>query len=186
MASGEQPVGVRLRPIFVSPGCNRASSSLLKKGFCPGEDASLIRGTSLRRQIDSRRRAVGFFSFKPFENDGVFQQTARRHWREPDAAPATARPCAPRNRRWRSHERTATTRPSRSLRCGASDPGSGRTVAPIVGRKRAAIMTDSKAVMDVKWMPGQAASSIRCAPSTIWSLLFRVDLRKSRSESEGA
>ena len=51
--------------------------SLLKKGFCPGEDASLVRGTSLRRQIDSRRRAVGFFSFKPFENDGVFQQTAK-------------------------------------------------------------------------------------------------------------
>jgi hypothetical protein len=54
MASGEPPVGVRLRPIFVSPGCNRASG---------------------------------------------------RHWREPDAAPATTRPpnavCAGAERRTR-------------------------------------------------------------------------------------
>jgi len=66
------PVLARLH----GPGLETPTSSLLKKGFCPGEDASLIRGTSLRRQIDSRRRAVGFFLFKPLENDGVFQQTA--------------------------------------------------------------------------------------------------------------
>jgi hypothetical protein len=107
------------------------------------------------------------------------RDTGRQIWRRATATRSRGAMIlsrAPRPRNVGRPCRVTALDPSRSLRCGASDPGSGRTVAPIVGRNtpiqggRAAIMTHSKAVMDVKWRPVQAASSTRCTPSTIWSL----------------